>query len=308
MTPGDQNLGVRCGADGLFLAGAPLLEKRGGGYHVRPAADLDRLLYCAYRGRPGASEILPGLQRAAAALNRHAVSIAMGEAACMPLPELPNPIVALRLEIEDLMIAAEPLRKALLRAGWDPDQHPRAGMPPNPGWFAPTSGSSLFQPAAASEEEERPEGVFDPLAEVRERIWDSGQATLRTIDPTHLSLQSLHGPDWVPSQADLDTLDNAIRNVEIRRITDKIRPNGKPIGAPGSSSYVRLLSGGLPAAQSMFSYLRLGGSIYENLPSGIVVRLPANVGFVTFRLESLSKSPAIDINLSAILYMRIHYP
>jgi hypothetical protein len=29
----------------------------------------------------------------------------------------------------------------LARGDWDPAEHPRAGVPPNPGWFAPTGGS-----------------------------------------------------------------------------------------------------------------------------------------------------------------------
>ncbi|MGH9808516.1 MAG: hypothetical protein ACRD9W_14920, partial [Terriglobia bacterium] len=124
-----------------------------------------------------------------AALNRQAVWLAVVEVASVALPELPNPIAALRLEIEDLLIAAEPLLKALLRAGWDPNQHPRTGTPPNPGWFAPAGNAATFQPAAASEEDERPEEALDPLVEVRQRIWQSGQATLRTIDPTNSQLQ-----------------------------------------------------------------------------------------------------------------------
>jgi hypothetical protein len=37
----------------LFLAGAPLIERRAGGYQVRPAADLERLLRRAYDGKVG---------------------------------------------------------------------------------------------------------------------------------------------------------------------------------------------------------------------------------------------------------------
>ena len=50
------------------------------------------------------------------------------------------------LEAEDRLIKAE----LLARAGWDPDKHPRAGTPPNPGWFAPTEGAGAEGSASES--------------------------------------------------------------------------------------------------------------------------------------------------------------
>lgn len=299
---------MRCGADGLFLAGAPLIERRAGGYQVRPAADLERLLRRAYDGKVGIDRVEPGLKRAASALNAKEMWLAQSEALRLPLPELPNPIAALRLEIEDLLIAAEPLRQALFRAGWDPDKHPRIGIPPNPGWFAPADGSAGLLPVAGSEEEERPEEALDPLADARQQAWRSGLSTLRQIDPGNPQLQSLHGPEWVASEADLDTLNSALRNAVIRRVTDKVMPNGAPIGTKGNSSYVRLLQGGLPAAEDLFDYLRLGGTLYRSDAGRTVVELPGNTGFITFRPISLSKSPAVDVNIPSVLYMRVHFP
>jgi hypothetical protein len=46
------------------------------------------------------------------------------------------------LETEDLLIKAERGDYALIRGSWNPDAHPRAGVPPNPGWFAPTGGAN----------------------------------------------------------------------------------------------------------------------------------------------------------------------
>jgi hypothetical protein len=302
------NLGVRCDANGLFLAGAALVERRDAGYRVRAAADLEHLLRCAYNGKITVSEIEPGLQRAASPLTANRTWLARSEAERLPLPALPNPIAALRLEIADLRIAAEPLRKALLRAGWDPAQHPRVGVPPNPGWFAPTDGSAGYRPISGSEEEERPEETLDTLAEVRERAWQSAVAKLREIDPANPELQSLYGPDWVPSQADLDTLNGTIREAEIGRVMDKLMPNGEPIGTAGNSTQVRELPGGLDAAQNLWAYLRVGGTVSDSAPGLTVVRLPGNAGYVTWRPVSTSGPPAIDINIPGSFFMKIHFP
>ena len=307
MLAGHEELGVRCGAEGLFLACAALIEKRSGGYYVRSRVDLERLLRRAYNGKIGIDQVEPGLQRAASALNANAVGRAQSEAGCLPLPELPNSIAALRLEIEDLLIAAEPLREVLLRAGWDPDKHPRAGVPPNPGRFAPVGGSAALLPVAGSEEEERPEEGSDPLAEVRQQVWQSRLATLREIDTANPQLQSLHGPDWVPSQADLDTLDSTIRDAEVRRVTDKIIPNGKLIGTEGNSRNIREVPGGTEGAQDLFNYHRLGGTPYRSSPGLTVVQLPGNVGYVTFRPVSTSGPPAVDVNIPQFLLITIHF-
>ena len=39
---------------------------------------------------------------------------------------------------------------------------------------------------------------------------------MRAIDPANPQLQSLHGPDWVPSEADLNTLRTTTRDAEER--------------------------------------------------------------------------------------------
>jgi len=57
------------------------------------------------------------------------------------------------LETEDRQIKFERGGDVLARAGWDPDKHPRAGTPPNPGWFTPTEGST---PEGSARESEAP--------------------------------------------------------------------------------------------------------------------------------------------------------
>jgi hypothetical protein len=57
------------------------------------------------------------------------------------------------LETGDRLIKFERGGDVLARGGWDPDKHPRTGTPPNPGWFAPTEGSS---PEGSARESESP--------------------------------------------------------------------------------------------------------------------------------------------------------
>jgi hypothetical protein len=298
---------VRCSADGLSLVGVALIERRRSGYCLRSPAEIERLLRRAYDGKIGIGQIAPGLARAALALNESKMWLAQSEAARLALPDLPNPIAALRLAVLDLQIAAEPLRKELMRAGWDPDQHPRAGVPPNPGWFAPDGASARLWPAAATEEDERPEEALDPTAEIRQRAWQSAVSTLREIDPANPQIQSLHGPDWVPSQADLDTLNITIREAVIRRVEDEVMPNGVPIGTPGNGPDIQIVPGGINAAEKLFNYLRIGGTIYYSGPNMTVVQLPSNTGFITFRSTSRSGPPAVEVNIPRTLFMKIHF-
>jgi hypothetical protein len=167
----------------------------------------------------------------------------------------------------------------LARGGWDPAEHPRAGVPPNPGWFAPTGGSGpakQTEVAQVEEEERAPEEMLDPLAPLRQAQWDAAIATLREIDLKNPNLTSVANPDMAPSQAALDRLQAAIETAAIKRVTDKVMPAGVPIGKPGNNARIRELSGGVKAAEEMFEYLRVGGQIFEKPDlEGIVVKLPA---------------------------------
>jgi hypothetical protein len=109
---------------------------------------------------------------------------------------LAGPLARTALKAEDLRLACERLEAALTRAGWDPATHPRAGVPPNPGWFGPTGGAGEI--IAQNEEEPRPEEETDPLAAVRRQMWHSELATLREIDPANAQLFVLTAPGWTP--------------------------------------------------------------------------------------------------------------
>ncbi len=228
------------------------------------------------------------------------------------VPDLPDLLARGRMEAEDLLI-----RRArggdddrLARTGWDPAEHPRAGAPPNPGWFAPTDRSGASPPTRVAQDEgdERaPEEMLDPLAPVRQAQWDAAMATLREIDPGNPNLTDVANPGSAPSQAALDRLDAAVKAAAIRRVTDKVMPGGLPIGQAGNSTRIRELPGGIGAAKNLFDYLRVGGTVSRSNANLTVVELPSDLGFITFRRRSRSASPAVDVNVPGISFKLIHF-
>ncbi|MGH9810429.1 MAG: hypothetical protein ACRD9W_24815, partial [Terriglobia bacterium] len=134
---GDGNLGPCCNQDGLFLGRTPLIERRAGGYALSPQSDLERLLRRS-SGEADLDRLRRGLSVVKSALAENNLALAQIAAVHLRIPDLPGFRARAALEAEDLLIKTEVGGTALARAGWDPDQHPRAGTPPNPGWFAPT--------------------------------------------------------------------------------------------------------------------------------------------------------------------------
>jgi hypothetical protein len=248
---------------------------------------------------------MPGLVVVASALNENNLCLAQIAAVHLRLPDLPDALARRGMEQEGLPIGREPAANGLTRADWDPAKHPRAGTPPNPGWFAPTGGPD--HEFAQNEEEPKPEEAAEPLAALRRQLWQSGLATLREIDPHNPQLFVLTAPGWVPHQEDLDALDGASRAAAIRRVVDRLMPNGVPIGRQGSRAIMRELPGGLPEATDLFNYLRVGGTRYRSDPNMTIVKLARDSGFVILRRQSRSGGPAIDINVLEILFRRIHF-
>ncbi|HEV7998098.1 MAG TPA: hypothetical protein VGP52_17775 [Stellaceae bacterium] len=132
------------------------------------------------------------------------------------VPDLPGLFARRGMEAEDLLIkrARGGEDGRLARTGWDPAEHPRAGVPPNPGWFAPTDGAGGGSTQVAQEEDERAlEEMLDSLAPLRQAQWDAATATLRQLDPSNRQLSSIAGPNWVPSAQDIARINAEIRNV-----------------------------------------------------------------------------------------------
>ena len=250
---GPTSLGVSCTPDGLFLGRTALVERRGARYSVRSQRDVERLLRRAY----GSSEIvvaerlMPRLGYVAAALGERNLCLAQIAALHLCLPDLFDPIARTALEAEDAVLKASQQDEGLARSGWDPTEHPRAGVPPNPGWFVPIGGE-----IAQNEEDERAlEEPGDRLAPVRQALWDAAIARLREIDPHNRNLSHLSNPETAPSQAALDRLNAALKTAVIKRVSDRVIPRGRPIGKQGRGIDVRELPGGLNAAQSLFEEL-----------------------------------------------------
>lgn len=87
---GGKSLGLCCTEDGLFLGRTPLIERRAGYYAVRPRADLERLLGCAYRAGNDLDRLMPGLAVVKAALGERNLCLAQIAAVHLRMPELPD--------------------------------------------------------------------------------------------------------------------------------------------------------------------------------------------------------------------------
>lgn len=135
--PGNDNLGLACDEEGLVLGRTLLIERRDGRFVVREREEIELLLRRAYRNALPLQRIMTGLANVAIALNANDPCLARIAAAHLRIPDLPNQSVRDDLEAADILIKS---------GDWNPALHPRAGTPPNPGWFAPTSGSSENPP------------------------------------------------------------------------------------------------------------------------------------------------------------------
>jgi len=100
---------------------------------VRERTEIERLLSRGYLSDVVADRLLPGLATVAAALNANDQCLARIAAVHLRIPDLPDQTARDEIEAEDIRIKS---------ADWNPALHPRTGAPPNPGWFAPTDGSS----------------------------------------------------------------------------------------------------------------------------------------------------------------------
>jgi len=130
---GEDNLGPAVTVDGFVLGRTPLIERRDGTFAIRDRSEVERLLNKAYGKEVPVGRLMAGLTTVASALSADDQCLARIAAVHLRIPELPDYAARAEMEAEDL----------LLKYGdWNPALHPRAGTPPNPGWFAPTDGLS----------------------------------------------------------------------------------------------------------------------------------------------------------------------
>jgi hypothetical protein len=130
---GRDNLGLACTEQGLVLGRTLLIERRDGRYVVRERSEIECLLSLAYGREATAQRLMPGLATVASALNANDQGLARIAAVHLRIPDLPDKAARDAMEAADILIKS---------ADWNPALHPRAGTPPNPGWFAPTDGAS----------------------------------------------------------------------------------------------------------------------------------------------------------------------
>jgi hypothetical protein len=158
-----ENLGFVFTDDGLLLGSTALIERCDGRFVVRERSEIERLLSCAYGKNFSASGLMPGFATVAAALNANDQALARIAAVHLRVPDLPDRASRDAMQVMDVLIK--------FAGDWNPELHPRAGAPPNPGWFAPTRGSG------------------DQSAPTR---------TAQSDDPTHRpDATSNTGQDWV---------------------------------------------------------------------------------------------------------------
>jgi hypothetical protein len=133
---GGDNLGLAFSEQGLLLGGTVLIERRDGCFVVRERGEIERLLRHAYGENFGVDRVMPGLTTVAAALNANDQGLARIAAVHLRLPDLPDRIARDGMAALDVLIKYA--RDEGSEENWNPALHPRAGTPPNPGWFAPT--------------------------------------------------------------------------------------------------------------------------------------------------------------------------
>jgi hypothetical protein len=161
---GDDNLGLACTEQGLVLGRTALIERRDGRFIVRERSEIEQLLSRAYQSNVVADRFMPGLATVAAALNANDQGLARIAAVHLRIPDLPDKAARDEMETADILIKS---------ADWNPALHPRAGMPPNPGWFAPTDGAggeSLPTRTAQNDDPTHGSGASPNAADGRVRL------------------------------------------------------------------------------------------------------------------------------------------
>jgi hypothetical protein len=89
-------------------------------------------------------------------------------------------------------------------------------------WPAPAGANAnpLFHPAQAEEDENGRGGLLgdfmDLPVQFRQELYEALRARLLEIDPGNPALQSLTGPDYSPTQADIDALSEALQAAQDR--------------------------------------------------------------------------------------------
>ncbi len=149
-----------------------------------------------------------------------------------------------------------------------------------------------------SDKKERVEEITDPTQEVRTARYNSAINSLQAVDPTNKQAQMWTEPNHVPTESDVQFVEQVAAEAAIKRVRDFVMPEGNPIGVQGNSFRIRVIPGGdLAEAQKTYDYLSVGGTP-QPFSAGKLVRLPGNAGYIGLRPNSSSpNSPAVDITV-----------
>ncbi len=165
---GPDNLGLACTNDGLLLGQTPLIERRDGRFVVRDRNETEWLLKHACQTEPVVDRVMPGLATVASALNANDPCLARIAAVHLKIPDLPSAAARDALEAEDSLIKYA--RDEGGSADWNPALHPRAGTPPNPGWFVPT-GDGNHDPSRVRVAENQDDSRRTDAAQTIDNKW-----------------------------------------------------------------------------------------------------------------------------------------
>ncbi len=157
LSPG----GVECDEGGISVGGVPLLISSSAPLAKRrwrtlPASEFDAALGRAYGIPVQASEKMNGLKVIADALNNGELARAQIAAVLLRLPDPPQLRKNAAVGAE---LAAELTDSGFIVKDWNPDEHPRTGEAPNPGWFAPKDGDGA---GSFTKPEESPSATGSP--------------------------------------------------------------------------------------------------------------------------------------------------
>lgn len=175
---------VECDEDGLRIAGFDLLEKQVFGtrslWRVCALSVVENGLARAYGHEIDASQKLGGLRAVATALDDGDICLAQIAALLL---RLPNPFKSPQPTAEKDVLGKTLHENGWLLKNWNPDLHPRAGAPPNPGWFAPTDSAleaTSHKPGFQTAQADGAAAFLPPddPVDVRKRIADAAKSQI----------------------------------------------------------------------------------------------------------------------------------
>jgi hypothetical protein len=118
LATGSGAQGLRCGADGLSLAGVSLLRKSTEGFAARAPEEVGALMLAAYGDVFDRDRLARGLRATASALNRGDVDLAMIAAVHLRLPDLDAEAASRIAAVDDFLAKYDPDEPRDWRGRW----------------------------------------------------------------------------------------------------------------------------------------------------------------------------------------------